>query len=131
MVRFIRRLCALGLLIVLLLTAGFLYFRSHYRDLIGELIERAGERAEILIGGGVNADVIAAFRRDFPICRTIFPKIHTNLRFFSVRCFHRKEMPTGKPNRPQKPNSRSPINMDTSVMMGCSPSCPPTIFGST
>ena len=39
------------------------------RDLIGQLLERAGGRADILIGGGVNAGVIRAFRRAFPLAR--------------------------------------------------------------
>ena len=50
---------------------------------------------------------------------------------FSFFCFHRKEIPTGRPNSPRKPNRRSPINMETSVIMGCSPNWVPTIFGST
>ena len=37
-------------------------------------------------------------------------------------CFHRKEMTTGRPNNPRNPNSRKPMNMETSVMMGCRPS---------
>ena len=39
------------------------------RDLIGQLLERAGGRADILIGGGVNAGVIRDFRREFPLAR--------------------------------------------------------------
>ena len=39
MVRFIRRLLALAVLLFLLMTALFLYFRSHYRELIGELAQ--------------------------------------------------------------------------------------------
>ena len=39
MVRFLRRLAAAALLAALLITAGFLYFRSHYRELIRELAE--------------------------------------------------------------------------------------------
>ena len=39
MVRFIRRIFYLAVLVFLLMTAGFLYFRSHYRDLIGELAQ--------------------------------------------------------------------------------------------
>ena len=39
MVRFIRRLLALAVLLLLLMTALFLYFRSHYRELIGELAQ--------------------------------------------------------------------------------------------
>ena len=39
MIRFIRRIFALAILAFLVLTAGFLYFRSHYRDLIGELAQ--------------------------------------------------------------------------------------------
>ena len=39
MIRFIRRVFALAILAFLVLTAGFLYFRSHYRDLIGELAQ--------------------------------------------------------------------------------------------
>ena len=36
------------------------------RELIGRLLERAEGRIEILIGGGVSADVIAEFRREHP-----------------------------------------------------------------
>ena len=39
------------------------------RELIGQLLERAGGRADILIGGGVNAGVIRAFRQAFPLAR--------------------------------------------------------------
>ena len=39
------------------------------RELIGQLLERAGGRADILIGGGVNAGVIRDFRRAFPLAR--------------------------------------------------------------
>ena len=39
------------------------------RELIGQLLERAGGRADILIGGGVNAGVIRDFRREFPLAR--------------------------------------------------------------
>ena len=39
MVRFLRRLATAALLAALLMSAGFLYFRSHYRELIRELAQ--------------------------------------------------------------------------------------------
>lgn len=36
------------------------------RELIGQLLQKAGGRADILIGGGVSAGVIADFRREYP-----------------------------------------------------------------
>ena len=39
MMGFIRRLLAVGCLLAVILTAGFLYFRSRYRDVIGELAQ--------------------------------------------------------------------------------------------
>ena len=39
------------------------------RAVIGQLLEQAEGRAGILIGGGVNAGVIQAFRREFPLAR--------------------------------------------------------------
>lgn len=39
------------------------------REMIGRLLEKAGESVDILIGGGVSAEVIAAFRRDYPAAR--------------------------------------------------------------
>lgn len=39
------------------------------RELIGELLKRVAERADILIGGGVSAGMIADFRREYPLSR--------------------------------------------------------------
>jgi len=39
------------------------------RDLIGELLDRAEGRGDILIGGGMNATVIRDFRRSLPLAR--------------------------------------------------------------
>lgn len=37
------------------------------REMIGELLQKANGRADILIGGGVNAAVISDFRREYPL----------------------------------------------------------------
>lgn len=39
------------------------------RELIAGLLDQAGDRADILIGGGVSAKVIADFRQDYPKAR--------------------------------------------------------------
>lgn len=39
------------------------------REMIGTLLRKASGRADILIGGGVNAAVVADFRREYPLSR--------------------------------------------------------------
>ena len=39
------------------------------RDMIGQLLEKATGRADILIGGGVSAGVIGDFKREYPASR--------------------------------------------------------------
>ena len=39
------------------------------REMIGALMEKAGERADILVGAGVSAAMIADFRREYPAAR--------------------------------------------------------------
>ena len=57
---------AISLGVDTILTSGQKANAGAGRELIGKLIEKAGERAEILVGGGVSADLIAEFRREFP-----------------------------------------------------------------
>ena len=52
-----------------ILTSGCKASAWQGREAIAALLERAGERAQILIGGGVNAAVIADFRREYPAVR--------------------------------------------------------------
>lgn len=49
-----------------ILTSGGKSSAWQGRETIGKLLERAGDRAQILIGGGVNAKVVADFRREYP-----------------------------------------------------------------
>lgn len=49
-----------------ILTSGGKASAWQGRETIVKLLERAGDRAEILIGGGVSAKVIADFRREHP-----------------------------------------------------------------
>ena len=37
--------------------------------MIGKLLQKAENRADILIGGGVNAAVVGDFRREYPLSR--------------------------------------------------------------
>lgn len=39
------------------------------REMIGALMEKVGERADILVGAGVSAAMIADFRREYPAAR--------------------------------------------------------------
>lgn len=39
------------------------------REMIGKLLQKAENRADILIGGGVNAAVVGDFRREYPLSR--------------------------------------------------------------
>lgn len=57
---------ALSLGVNTILTSGQKASAWQGRELIGALVERAGERGEILIGGGVSAQVITDFCREFP-----------------------------------------------------------------
>lgn len=61
---------ALSLGVDTILTSGQ---RANAREgsaLIAELLEKAGDRGDILIGGGVSADLIRAFRQDHPKARS-------------------------------------------------------------
>lgn len=52
-----------------ILTSGQKACAADGKELIGALMDRAEDRADILIGGGVSADVISLFRRDFPAAK--------------------------------------------------------------
>ncbi len=60
---------AIALGVDTILTSGQKANALSGKDLIGALIARAQGRVEILIGGGVSANVIAAFRAEFPESR--------------------------------------------------------------
>ncbi len=60
---------AIALGVDTILTSGQKANARAGRELIGQLIAKAAGRAEILIGGGVSAEVIAEFRREFPDSR--------------------------------------------------------------
>lgn len=57
---------AIALGVDTILTSGGKASAWQGQETIGKLLERAGDRAQILIGGGVNAKVIADFRREHP-----------------------------------------------------------------
>ncbi|MBR2895673.1 MAG: copper homeostasis protein CutC [Oscillospiraceae bacterium] len=57
---------AISLGVNTILTSGQKASAWQGRELIGQLIECAGDRMEILIGGGVSAQVITEFHREFP-----------------------------------------------------------------
>ena len=57
---------ALALGVDTILTSGQKANAWAGREMIAALIERAGERADILIGAGVSAAMIADFRREYP-----------------------------------------------------------------
>ena len=57
---------ALELGVDTILTSGQKANAWEGRELIGALMEKAGERADILVGAGVNAAMIADFRREYP-----------------------------------------------------------------
>ena len=60
---------AIALGVDTILTSGQKASAGAGRKLIGELIGKAADRADILIGGGVSAELIAEFRREFPESR--------------------------------------------------------------
>ena len=60
---------ALELGVDTILTSGQKANAWEGRNLIGALMERAGDRADILVGAGVSAKMIADFRREFPGAR--------------------------------------------------------------
>ena len=60
---------AIDLGIGTILTSGQAATAWEGRALIGRLLDRAEVRSDILIGGGVNAGVIRAFRRELPLAR--------------------------------------------------------------
>lgn len=60
---------ALSLGVDTILTSGQKANAWAGREKIGALLNRAGERADILIGGGVSARVIAGFRDEYPAAR--------------------------------------------------------------
>ena len=66
-------------------------------DCIGRLLTRRDEIAgpEVLIGGGVNAQVIRALRRQFPGARAFHASCKTNLE--SGMVFRREGVPMGLP----------------------------------
>lgn len=57
---------ALELGVDTILTSGQKANAWEGRELIGKLMEKAGERADILVGAGVSAAMIADFRREYP-----------------------------------------------------------------
>lgn len=60
---------AIALGVDTILTSGQKANAGAGRALIGKLMEKAGDRADILIGGGVSAALIGEFRREFPAAR--------------------------------------------------------------
>lgn len=60
---------AIGLGVDTILTSGQERSAWEGRELIGALLDRAGERADILIGGGVSAPVIRDLRALYPAAR--------------------------------------------------------------
>lgn len=60
---------AISLGVDTILTSGQKANARAGRELIARLLEKAGDRTEILIGGGVSADLIREFRRDCPMAR--------------------------------------------------------------
>ncbi len=58
--------CAIALGVDTILTSGAKASAWQGRESIAKMLECAGDRAQILIGGGVNAKVIADFRRECP-----------------------------------------------------------------
>ena len=52
-----------------ILTSGQKGSAAEGKALIGELLNKAAGRADILVGGGVSAQLIAQFRREFPAVR--------------------------------------------------------------
>ncbi|MBR3704276.1 MAG: copper homeostasis protein CutC [Oscillospiraceae bacterium] len=60
---------ALELGVDTILTSGQKANAWEGRELIGRLMEKAGDRADILVGAGVSAAMIGDFRREYPAAR--------------------------------------------------------------